>query len=74
MVKFYLFICYVNLIMKSKEFNSLLLVEVRWRNPLKATVGYDFVVVFSPSINAISGLWQDLKPLFTQEFISELFH
>jgi hypothetical protein len=35
-------------------------------------VGPDFVVVLAPFSNAISGLWQALKPLFIQTFVSEL--
>ena len=32
----------------------------------------DFVVVFAPFSNAIPGLWQALKPLLIQAFVSEL--
>jgi len=35
-------------------------------------VGPDFVVVLAPFSNAISGLWQALKPLLIQTFVSEL--
>jgi hypothetical protein len=35
-------------------------------------MGPDFVVVFAPFSNAISGLRQALKPLLIQAFVSEL--
>jgi hypothetical protein len=38
----------------------------------KTAVGPDFVLVLAPFSNAISGLWQALKPLFIQTFVSEL--
>jgi hypothetical protein len=55
-----------------KDLNPLLLGELSGRNPLKTAVGPDFVVVHAPFSNAISGLWQALKPLLIQAFVSEL--
>jgi len=55
-----------------KELNPLLLGELCGRNPPKTAVGPDFVVVFAPFSNAIAGLWQALKPLLIQAFVSEL--
>ena len=55
-----------------KDLNPLLLGELCGRNPPQTAVRPDFVVVLAPFSNAISGLWQALKPLFIQTFVSEL--
>jgi len=35
-------------------------------------LGSDFAVVFTPFSNAVSSLWQVLKPLLIQAFVTEL--
>jgi hypothetical protein len=56
-----------------KELNTLLLGELCKRNPPQTVVKPNSVVALAPFRTTISGLWQALKKLLTQAFVSKLF-
>jgi hypothetical protein len=54
------------------ELSPMLLDKLLGKNSPQTAVGPDFVIVFDPFRNAVYGLWQSLKQLLTQAFVSEL--